>query len=118
MNETVDLTSKKKKASVPTLEEVFERFPKLRTEIAENLDNESIIRLKTVSRQMNQVLEEDRSFWLRKIKKLYRTNRITKKHQFYDSWKKVVRKTPVDILKEIIIWKNVEKPGSLSILKA
>ena len=102
MNETVDLTSKKKKASVLTLEEVFERFPKLRTEIAENLNNESIISLKTASREMNQVLEEDRSFWLRKIKKLYRINRITKKHQFYDSWKKVVRKTPVEILIEIV----------------
>ena len=102
MDESVDLAKKKKRVSVPTLNEVFERFPKLRTEIAENLDNESIISLKTASRQMNQVLEEDRSFWMRRIKKLYRINRITKKHQFYDSWKKVVRKTPVDILKEII----------------
>ena len=41
----------------------------MRTEIAENLDNESIISLKTASRQMNQVLEEDRSFWMRRIKK-------------------------------------------------
>merc|ERR1711971_557935 len=101
-NESVDLTSKKKRLSVPTLETVFERFPKLRTEIAENLDNESIISLKTVSRQMNQVLEEDRAFWLRKIRKLYRINRITKKPQFYDSWKKIVRKTPVEILTEIV----------------
>ena len=69
MDESVDLTKKKKRVSVPTLNEVFERFPKLRTEIAENLDNESIISLKTVSRQMNQVLEEDRSFWMRRIKK-------------------------------------------------
>ena len=99
--ETDDLTTKKIRVSVPTLDEVLGRFPKLRTEIAENLDNESIISLKTVSRQLNQVLEEDRSFWMRKIKKLYRINRITKKHQFYDSWKKIVRRTPVEILIEI-----------------
>jgi len=51
---------------------------------------------------MNQVLEEDRSFWLRRVKQLYRINRINEKHIFYDSWKKVVRKTPVEILKEIV----------------
>merc|ERR1711971_845831 len=87
INESVDLTSKKKRLSVPTLETVLARFPKLRTEIAENLDSESIISLKTTSR---------------KIRKLYRINRITKKHHFYDSWKKIVRKTPVEILIEIV----------------
>ena len=101
-NESVESIRKKKRLSVPTLDEVCARFPKLWIEIAEQLDNESMISLKTVSRQMNQVLGEDRSFWLRRIKQLYRINRINEKHLFYDSWKNVVRKTPVEILKEIV----------------
>ena len=101
-NESVEPIRKNKRLNVPTLDEVCARFPKLRTEIAEKLDNESTISLKIVSRQMNQALEEDRSFWLRRIKQLYHINRINEKHFFYDSWQKVVRKTPVEILKEIV----------------
>ena len=101
-NELVESIRKKKRLDVPSLDEFCARFPKLRTEIAEKLDNESMMSLKMVSRQMNQALEEDRFFWLRRIKQLYRINRINEKHLFYDSWKKVVRKTPVEILKEIV----------------
>merc|ERR550532_3546905 len=63
-NELVESIRKKKRLDVPSLDEFCARFPKLRTEIAEQLDNENVMSLKMVSRQMNQALEEDRSFWL------------------------------------------------------
>ena len=100
--ELVESISKKKRLDVPSLDEFFARFPRLRTEIAKEIDNKSLMSLKMVSRQMNQALEEDRSFWLRRIKQLYRINRINEKHMFYDYWRKVVRKNSVDILNEIV----------------
>ena len=118
-NKSVESTRKKKRVSVLTLDKICARFPKLRTEIAKKLDDESIINYKTglptclpsvravtvpslSCLSLNQVLEEDRSFWMQKVERLYHINCITEKHLFYDSWMKVIRKTPVEILKEIV----------------
>ena len=78
------------------MEEVSNRFPSLVHMILENVDNESLVKFKETSREMSEFLINDRFYWIR----------ILKKHgkyfkEFADSWKKVIDKTPVKIVKEL-----------------
>ena len=88
---------KRKIDSLSSLEDLSLRFPGLMSDIYMILDKKSLLNLKTTSRYINRSLEENRIFWVRKLK-----TQVKKNNSFYESWKKVVKKTPAAIIKEII----------------
>ena len=62
-----------------------------------SLGKKSLLNLKTTSRYINRSLEENRIFWVRKLK-----TQVKKNNSFYESWKKVVKKTSAAIIREIV----------------
>ena len=61
--------------------------------VFENLDDESLVKVKESSKEINNHLQNERFYWIR----------IIRKHgeyfkEFADSWKKVIDKTPVEIV--------------------
>ena len=87
---------KKKNNNQSVLDDLCLRFPTISNKINKMLDDKSVVNLKTASRNICSFLENDRLFCIRKIKIYFKKN-----HFFYDSWRKVVRKTPAAIIKEI-----------------
>ena len=81
------------------MENFWRRYPNASEAILKNLDNKSLARCKKVSREIFAFMEENgRVFWIRCIKNL--------KENFKggeESWKQVVNKTPVAVLKELAI---------------
>ena len=73
------------------------RFPGPISDIYLLLDKKSLLNLKITSRYINRSLEENRIFWVRKLK-----TQVKKNNSFYESWKKVVKKTPAAIIREIV----------------
>ena len=90
------VNKKRKGNSLPVLDDLCLRFPTISNKINKLLDDKTVVNLKTASRNMCSFLEEDRLFCIRKIKIYFKKN-----HVFYGSWRKVVRKTPATIIKEI-----------------
>ena len=88
---------KKRDNNLSVLDDLCLIFPTISNKINKMLDDKSVVNLKTASRNICSFLENDRLFCIRKIQ-IY----LKKNHVFYDSWKKVVRKTPAAMIKEII----------------
>ena len=88
---------KRKIDSLSSLEDLSLRFPGPMSDIYMILDKKSLLNLKITSRYINRSLEENRIFWVRKLK-----TQVKKNNSFYESWKKVVKKTPAAIIKEIV----------------
>ena len=64
--------------------------------VFENLDDESLVKVKESSKEINNHLQNERFYWIRIIKKHGKYFK-----EFADSWKKVIDKTPVEIVKEL-----------------
>ena len=79
------------------MEGLCKRFPLLVEMVFENLDDESLVKCKESSREINHHLQNQRFYWIRIIK----THGNFK--EFADSWKKVVCKTPVETVKELAL---------------
>ena len=81
------------------MENFWRRFPLASEAILKNLDDKSLARGKEVSRGMFEIMDKNgRVFWIRSIKNL---NKHLKRHE--ESWKQVVNKAPVAILKQLAI---------------
>ena len=80
------------------MEDLFKRAPMVNRLILKNLDNRSIINLKESSKGINQVLEDERVYWIRIMTK-YIGNFI----EFQKSGRAVISKTPVAIMKELAL---------------
>ena len=78
------------------MENLRNRFPTLITKMLENVDNESLVTFKETNRGMNGFIVEERFYWIR-ILRIYKDNFV----EFCESWKMVIRKNPVKIVKEI-----------------
>ena len=74
------------------------RFPLVKKKVLNNLDDQSLTRSKEVNRGIAESLEDERFYWIRIIKK-YAGN--FEGHE--ESWKEVIYKTPVDIIKQLAI---------------
>ena len=66
--------------------------------VFEELNDESLVKFKESSREINNHLQNERFYWIR----------IVKKHgeyfeEFADSWKKVICKTPAGAVKELAL---------------
>ena len=75
---------------------ISNRFPLVNRRIFQNLDNQSLIRIKEVSRGIAEAVDNERILWIRLIKK-YNKNFEGEE----ESWKEVITKTPVEILKQL-----------------
>ena len=80
------------------MEGLCKKFPLLGKLVFENLDDESLVKFKESSREINNHLQNERYYWIR----------IIKKHgqyfeKFADSWKKIINKTPVETVKELAL---------------
>ena len=83
------------------IENFFVRFPAISKEILNRLDDQSLAKFKEVSRQLFPIIDNQRTFWIRSLKN-YNENFA----RFLDSWKKVINKTPTEIIKDLAISMN------------
>ena len=80
------------------MEEVFQRFPLIAQKILNHVDDETLINFKEAGRNNADFLEKERFYWIRIIQ---RYNCLF--GEFHEVWKKVVNRTPVEIIKELAI---------------
>jgi hypothetical protein len=80
------------------MEDLAKRFPLISQIILKNVDDKSLTNFRTASRENSLFLDNERFYWIRNIKR-YSTNF----EEFQESWKKVIKKTPVDFLKDLAI---------------
>ena len=81
-----------------TIEEISLRFPLVFKKMVSHLDDKTLTTFKEAGRITNNVLVSERFYWIRIIQ---RYNCLIEELQ--EVWKKVVRKTPVEIIKELAI---------------
>jgi hypothetical protein len=80
------------------MEELCQRFPLIAQKILNHVDNETLINFKEAGRNNDDFLRKERFYWIRIIQ---RYNCLFGK--LHDVWKKVVRKTPIEIIKELAV---------------
>ena len=80
------------------MDELCQRFPLMVQKILDNVDNETLINFKEAGRNNAAFMEDERFYWIRIIQ---RYNCLIGELQ--EVWKKVVRKTPVKIIKELAV---------------
>ena len=82
----------------PAMEEICQRFPLIAQKILNYVDNETLINFNKAGRNNAAFMEKERFYWIRIIK---RYNCLIGELQ--EVWKKVVKKTPVEIIKELAV---------------
>ena len=80
------------------MEIFFKRFPLASKMILNNLDDQSLTRSKQANRGIANLLENERFFWIRILKKCNENFK-----GFEESWKQAINKTPVDAVKQLAI---------------
>ena len=80
------------------MEELCQRFPSVAQKIMNDIDDETLTNFKEASRNTDDFLDKERYYWIRIIQRYYCL--IGKLH---DVWKKVVKKTPVEIITELAV---------------
>ena len=82
------------------MEHLGQRHPILIKIMTSSVDDKTLVTLKKVSRGLYEFLEEERFYWLRVIQSYYETNIY---HRKYKSWKKLVDKTPSEMIKKLAL---------------
>ena len=80
------------------MENLCIRFPVASEMVLKNLDDPSLKRGKLAGRGMAEFLENEKFYWIRIIKKY-----IAYFEGHEESWREVVNKTPLDIIKQLAI---------------
>ena len=78
--------------------ELCQRFPLMAQKIMNRVDDETLISFKDAGRNNHEFLRKERFYWIRIIKRyscLF--------GELQEIWKKVVRKTPIEIIKELAV---------------
>ena len=83
------------------MEEMCQRFPLVAQKILNHIDNGALVNFKAAGRNNAEFLRKERFYWLRIIK---RYNFLIGELQ--EIWNKVVRKSPVEIIRELAIAVN------------
>ena len=78
------------------MEELCKIFPLLSKMVLEDLDDESLTKVQESSKEIYNHHRNERFYWIRIIKKHNRNF-----NEFADPWRKVIEKTPVEIVKEL-----------------
>ena len=74
------------------------RFPLVKKRILKNLDDQSLARSKEANREVAEFLDNGRFYWIRIIKNYARNF-----EGFEESWMEVIRRTPLDIVKQLAL---------------
>ena len=80
------------------MEQLCQRFPLISQKIINQVDDETLTNFKDGGRYTNDFLKKERFYWIRIIEKY---NCLTGDLQ--GVWKKVISKTPVEIVKELAV---------------
>ena len=80
------------------MEELCQRFPSIAQKIMNDVDNKTLINFKEASKTTDYFLEKERFYWIRIIQ---RYNCLI--GELHDVWKKVVKQTPIEIIKELAV---------------
>ena len=80
------------------MEELVLRFPLVSQEIFKNLDNQDLTKFKEVSRFLKNYLKNDKSIWIRRLKK-YNGNHVLHK----ETWISFMKNEPVEKIKTFVI---------------
>ena len=80
------------------MEELSNKFPALIPMILEKVDAESLVTFKKTSREMSELIDNERFYWLRILKKYNRNF-----EEFSKVWKMVIEKTPIEIIKKLAL---------------
>ena len=81
---------------MPEMENLRNRFPTLISMILENVDDQSLVTFKETNREIHGSIVEERFYWIRILRK-HKDNFV----EFCESWKMVIKRNPVEIVKEI-----------------
>ena len=77
------------------MEDLCQRIPRVSAKIFGLVENQTLIKCKESSRVIYNLMENERFFWIRII--------LRNQGSLQDSWKKVVDKTPLSIIKELAV---------------
>ena len=80
------------------MENFCRRFPLVSKMVFNELDDQSLTQVKMSNRKICQHLEEERFYWIRVLKSFNGRG-----VEFYESWKMVVNKAPVEIIQQFVI---------------
>ena len=78
------------------METLVRRVPNVGAKIFKNLDRQSLDRSKDASKQISEFLHKEKFYWIRIIK-----NYVRKFQEHEESWREVINKTPITIIKEL-----------------
>ena len=78
------------------MDNIISRFPGLAARIFDSLDDEILVKSKTVSRSWSEFTDNEVFFFRRIIKKL-----IVDYEDFKETWKLVMKKADIEMLKEL-----------------
>ena len=78
------------------MEDLFNRFPSLGKEILSDLDDKSLATFKKSTKELSNLFEIERLYWIRIIKKYNFSLDMSG-----DLWKKILTKTPLKIIKQL-----------------
>ena len=85
-----------KRKKLSTLSDIVLRFPGVARVVIKELDDKSLMNIKSASREFSTALKNERCYWIRMI--LSHTNYLK---SFPYSWSVVLNKTPVESLREL-----------------
>ena len=101
---------------IAMLENVCERFPVLCEKILSNLDDKNLVNINVVSRKICSLVQKERLFWIRNIKKLISAEHAlgiwncgctcfpkSVNYKISEKWQQVINKTPIQFVKELAI---------------
>ena len=96
------------------MEDLFKRVPLLRKSISEELDDLSMVNFKDASQEITKSLKNESFYWIRVLRAY---NCFQDFQSFKDSWARVVKKTPVEFVKEIckLVIENAQNNNPVNI---
>ena len=80
------------------MEDLSKKVPLMNRWILKNVDDKTLVNVKEASQEINQVLVEDRFFWIRMM---YKHDGSFK--EFQEPWKRVISRTPVGNVKQLAL---------------
>ena len=103
-------SKKEKNQFYSTLEQLCLRFPLIEDKILKQLDYQSLIKFTTASKEMADIQQRSRFFWVRRIQ--YQLGSLYIRHSDSSDSRKVIKKSPVEIVRELS--KNIQQFYSFS----
>ena len=79
-----------------TIDTLLLRFPSIAQDIFKELDNKSLIKCRKLSVPVQNFIDNEKFIWIRRMQK-YNGNM----EEFFEQWKRAIKNSPVDNVKEL-----------------